>query len=320
MSDILRTILDLIDTSEGTGDAKQQARRRLHEHINAAEAAAVPPRASSRPRRIWMAVGAAVLVLIVGVVVSVGPRPPEASAIDSLAHTVVSLPDTALRDVGFERRSVSRALSVVMADPADSTTRDIAYYELATTVRRQSTDGIVQITRTVTGVEYLTDTDPAVAADVEARLDVGAPQTVTQPVSERYLEEEALVSDDPDTLEQRIRNLVDQYGDPMIDDDVEVLGWILDLERTHPLRPTERAAALTVIGGLNGVENRQEDTDVVIEITYTTPDGRDKLTATFDPTGWLVAETLTALDGLPGITDGATLRFDATYTVPSPLP
>lgn len=325
MSDVLQRILDLVDTLPATDEAKQRARRRLRDHITAAEAASAPPpmsgqSASSRPRRIWMTAAAAVLVLVVGIAVSLGLRSPEASAIDSLAYTVVSLPDTALRDVGFERQSVSRALSVVMADPSDPATQDIAYYELVNTVRRQSTDGIVQITRTVTGVEYITDTAPAVSADIEARLDIGAPQTVTQPLSERYLEEEALISDHPDTLEQRIRNLVDQYGDPMIDDNVEVLGWILDLERTHLLRPTERAAALTVVGLLDGVESRQEDSNVVVEVAYTTPDGREKMTATFDTAGRLVAETLTALDGLPGITDGETLRFSATYTVPSPLP
>ncbi|MEA2010673.1 MAG: hypothetical protein U9N78_08215 [Actinomycetota bacterium] len=328
MNEILRRILTLIDTPDDVADAKERARLRLREHIAASTPSSASPFAHADGRygrhrlsRFWMPAGAAAVVaIVVSIGILIGVSTPEATAIDELAYTVVVLPDEALHDVDTESHASTRSLSVVMADPQDSDAKNLVYFVSADIARRQSTAGVVQITRTVTSIEYLGDVDQATADRVEADLEIGVPETVTQPLSVRYYEEEALITDDPDVLEQRIDELIDRYGDPAIDDDIETFRWILNLHRTHSLTPAERSATLTVLGRLDNVKSRRVGTDVVAVVEYATPDGREVLSASFNPEGWLVEETLTALDGVPGLVAGETLRSTAIYAPPSVAP
>lgn len=101
-------------------------------------------------------------------------------------------------------------------------------------------------------------------------------------------------------------------------DPVEALTEIRNLYAAVILNPQERAASLRAVARLEELDIAEgANGTLTVTANYLSAEGRQRYTVTLDAAGWLIRETLTWLDGVPGTSvTGSVTEYDATYEPP----
>jgi hypothetical protein len=309
-----------------TGDVEPDASDRAYvEERLAAVINAEKQTAPSRwpRRRVVMGWAAAVAALVVGIVVflpTAGTTPAEA-AMEEIARAAESVDPTTVTDQEFVyTRSENLALRAVdresLGELGVEYDEDQLIYQLLTTRETWfGSDNTVRIRTTVHEVRFFNETDQTAyqAAGLAEADQVGETETITVelPETEEW-------PTDPNLLDQTIRErMTTSRGQP---DTVEYLELALTIIREGIISPELRAAALRLIGGLDGlnIDSRTEAAHTIFFIEYTDSGVETRYSFAIDEHGYLRHEQRLNLTADPqfGIS-ASTIIHQADYTQPT---
>ena len=278
-------------------------------------------RVTRKVRAAVIAAAALVTVIVAAVTLATLLRAGPATALLDLANVVEALPADQF-ETGVVRRQVSaEQVRIEPLDLTDASSGLVVMTVQVNEVRTLSATGQLQISTAVLGVSFLTPVSDVEAAEITQRVGVGESVVSTFESPSDLGFDESLRSTDAAELSARLHELVIRFGQPDVPDSVEVLNEIRNLHFAVVLSPQERAASLRAIAKLDGLAVT-ESGDGTLEVTadYVSAEGRQEYTLSFDSEGWLVRETLTWLDCVPGTTvAGPVTEFHAIYQRPELL-
>lgn len=335
--DDLRNLNRLVQDIEPDAQQTESARRSLMDHIDASQTRdellelidpipddtiTVPPwntqdpRSASRVAMIRIAVAASVIAVAALAVVSVLNSPAADATLDNLARAVEILPNEAFTGIAVERHTHTESLVI---EPIDVTDPDLGLVGVIITTdetRRQSPDGIIQVETTITDATFITPVDTATQTEVANRIGVGTTETITAVLPDNVGVDRRLLSSDAKTVYQRLVLSIATDGDTSTPVSTQILDEIIALHTAFILTPSERAATIEVLAMVDDLIVETDGTTVTVTSKYVTEAGRELLTATYDRSGWLIRQSLTFLDGVPGLTSDPVPAYRAEFTPP----
>lgn len=125
-----------------------------------------------------------------------------------------------------------------------------------------------------------------------------------------------ILSSDAETVYQQLLSSITADGDTSTPVSTQILDEIITLHKTFILTPPERAATIEVLAMVNDLTIETDGTTVTVTSEYVTETGREQLTVGFDQSGWLITQSLTFLDGIPGLTSNQVPVETVEYTPP----
>ncbi len=336
--DNLRFLNRLVQETAPDEQQTESARRSLLDHIDASQMREqlrslvdpVPDDTITVPlwntqTRPWawravvmrIAVAASVIAVATLAVVGILNLPAADATLENLARAVELLPNEALTDVAVQRHAHTETLII---EPVDVTNPELGLVGVIVTTeetRRQSSDGIIQIETTITDAMFITPVDADTQAEIADRVGIGTTETVTAVLADNLGVDRQVLSSDAGTIHQRLLTSITADGDTSTPTSTQILDEIITLHKTFILTPSERAATIEVLAMIEDLIVNTDETTVTVTSEYVTETGREQLTGGFDQSGWLIAESLMLLDGIPGLTTGPVSEYAAKFTPPN---
>lgn len=302
----------LVDVAEPSSLESARMRRALVDKLT-------KPGARPAWRRVAVALtgAAAAMTLALLIVTMVGTDPAE--AVRNVAAAVATIPDEEFTKTEVERRIDQTVLVIEPIDADDPLATEAAFLLPITEIQRLAPDGSLQKEETTGEPAFFTPVDDTSVTIIRERLRVGEAQVSTFPPSTPP-DEEAMLTDDPELLADRINETITRFGPPEIPHEVQVVSMVASIYNATLPTPSERAALLEVLASTSGLEfpPPQAADTVEVAVNYTYDDGAAaRLSLILDSQGWLVRETESLLDGIDALSiPPGTAVFDRVFTPP----
>lgn len=335
--DDLRFLNRLVQDIAPDAQQTESARRSLLDHIDASQmrdqlgsfvdpvpddTITIPPWSTRTPRSAWrtvatrIAVAASMIAVSALVVVGMLNLPAADATLENLARAVELLPNEAFTEVAVVRHAHTETLII---EPVDVTNPDLGLVGVIVTTdetRRQSPDGIIQTETTLTDATFITPIDTDTQSEIENRVGIGTTETTTAAPPDNLGTDRHILSSDPEAVYQQLLTSIAADGDTATPVSTQILDEIIGLHTTFVLTPPERAASIEVLAMVDDLTVNTDETTVTVTSDYVTETGQEALAAVFDQSGWLVAESLILLDGIPELTPNPIPAYKAKYTPP----